>query len=400
MTTGEASASTAPALRDAAGLYLHIPFCSAICPYCDFAVRVGRREQRKRFVDTLLLEISRHEGGGFAPVDTIYFGGGTPSMLEVGDLERLLEAIRRTFRPLPGTSVFFEANPEDIDRANLEAWRRLGVGTLTLGVQSFDDDELRFLGRRHDAKAALRSVELALDAGFETVSIDLIYGLPDQSAEALRRNLEQAVALQPDHLSCYELEVHQRTTFGKRAARGELAELPDDAQAELFLLTHRHLADAGYPGYEVSNFARAPEHHSRHNRKYWRHVPYLGLGPSAHSFDGKRRRWWNHRQLPRWERALTSEPSPEAGSEVLATRDLALETIMLALRTAAGIDLAAFEQRFGFDLARRNQPLIERSVASGLLRHQDGRLAPTLEGLAVADGLAAAFTVEATLETG
>ncbi len=378
-----------------AGLYLHIPFCSAICPYCDFAVRVGRRDKRQRFVDTLLLEIARHEnaleeGTPFASVDTVYLGGGTPSLLEPGDLERLLDELRRTFRPRPDTRIYLEANPEDVGAASLEAWRRLGVGTLSLGVQSFDDDELRYLGRRHDAAVARRSVELASAAGFETLSVDLIYGLPGQGSGAWRRNLERAVELGPDHFSCYELVVHPRTTFGKRHARGELAELPADEQAELFLLTHRALAAAGYEGYEVSNFARSPAHRSRHNRKYWRHVPYLGLGPSAHSFDG-RRRWWNQRLLARWERAVRAGSRPVAGEETLAPGDLALETVMLALRTAAGIDLERFEERFGFDLAERNRALVARLTADRLLSLERGRLAPTAEGLAVAECLAAAF---------
>ena len=380
-------------MSEPAGLYLHVPFCSAICPYCDFAVRVGRREKRRRFVESLLLEIAQHEdAGAFAPVDSIYFGGGTPSLLETEDLERLLDAVGRVFRPAADTRVYLEANPEDIDRARLEAWRRLGVGTLSLGVQSFDEDELRFLGRRHDAAAARRAVELALEAGFETVSIDLIYGLPGQDEIGWRHNLElAAMTLAPDHISCYELEVHERTTFGKRRERGELVELPWDAQAELFRLTHRFLDFAGYRGYEVSNFARAPEHRSRHNRKYWRHAPYLGLGPSAHSFDGDRRRWWNERLLPRWERAVRDRLEPVESAEVLALPDLALETIMLGLRTDRGIDLAAFERRFGFDLVERDQALVERSVAGGLLRYEAGRLLPTLEGMAVADALAASF---------
>ncbi len=390
--------------EEPAGLYLHVPFCSAICPYCDFAVLVGRRDKRQRFVDTLLAEIAlyasrqrsanepsrQRRANETQSPDTIYFGGGTPSLLEHDDLERLLEAIRRTFAPRPGTRIYLEANPEDIEPASLDAWRRLGVGTLTLGVQSFDDDELRFLGRRHDAAASRRAIELALAAGFDTVSVDLIFGLPGQSARRWRRNLELVEALGPGHLSCYELEVHERTTFGKRRARGELDELPNDEQAELFLLTHRLLAEAGYDGYEVSNFARARQHRSRHNRKYWRHVPYLGLGPSAHSFDG-RRRWWNERLLPRWQRALDEGASPEAGSETLTPEDLALETIMLGLRTAAGVDLERFEQHFGFDLAERNSEHLERSIAAGRLRREDRRIVPTLEGLAVADGLAAGF---------
>ncbi len=380
--------------QEPAGLYLHLPFCSAICPYCDFAVRVGRREKRKRFVETLLAEIALHADTPFAPVDTVYFGGGTPSILEPENLQRLLDAIRRTYRPLPDTRLYLEANPEDVDSGNLEAWRGLGVGTLSLGVQSFDDAELRILGRRHDAADSRRAVALALEAGFESVSVDLIYGLPGQDAESWRRNLEQAVALDPDHLSCYQLEVHRKTTFGKRRARGELAELPGARQAELFLLTHRWLAGAGYDGYEVSNFGRSKEHRSRHNRKYWNHAPYLGLGPSAHSFDGRRRRWWNQRLLVRWERVVRAGKRPLEGSETLGDDDLALETIMLGLRTADGIDLARFEQRFGFDLAAANRSTVERAVADGLLRHRDGRLAPTTEGFAVADGLAASLDVD------
>ncbi len=380
--------------RDVApGLYLHLPFCSAICPYCDFAVLVGGREKRHRFVDTLLSEIALHAGlSTLTGVDTIYLGGGTPSLVEAEDLALILDAVGETFAPRPDTRIYLEANPEDVDASSLAAWRRLGVGTLSLGVQSFDDGALSFLGRRHDAAASRRSVELSVAAGFDTVSVDLIYGLPGQDPRAWRRDLEAATALGPDHLSCYELEVHERTAFGKRRARGELEELPDAEQAELFLATHRVLAAAGYEGYEVSNFARAPAHRSRHNRKYWRHVPYLGLGPSAHSFDG-RRRWWNERSLPRWERAVRAGARPEAGSETLSAGDLALETVMLGLRTAAGVDLARFEARFGFDLAARNRALVDRLRDEELLTPEPGRLAPTLEGMARADGLAAAFEV-------
>ena len=381
------------------GLYLHVPFCSAICPYCDFAVRVGRREKRIRFVDTLLSEIGREAGTrpGFAGagIDTIYLGGGTPSILDREDLERILAAVRRAFAPRPDAQIFLEANPEDVGARSLAAWRRLDVSFLSLGVQSFDRRDLAFLGRRHTPAEARRSVELALGAGFETVSVDLIYGLPHHDLAAWRRTLEQAVGLGPQHLSCYELEIHRRTTFGKRRARGELEELPEAEQAELFLATHRLLRERGYRGYEVSNFARAPAggppaHESRHNRKYWRHVPYLGLGPSAHSFDG-RRRWWNERLLPRWEKKVRrGEPGTE-GSEVLDDRQLALETLMLGLRTARGVDLERFRRRFGYDLVERHRARVERLVEEERLRLAGGRLVPTLEGLAVADAIAASL---------
>ncbi len=371
-----------------AGLYVHIPFCSAICPYCDFAVLVGNSGRRRRFVETLLLEIGLHVDSPFSPVDTIYFGGGTPSLLDPPDLERLLSAIRKVFKPTAEARIYLEANPEDIGRAALSAWLDLGVTTLSLGVQSFDDDELRFLGRRHTANEARRAVELASKAEFETVSVDLIYGLPDQSAGAVRRNLETAASLEPEHLSCYELEIHRRTTFGKRRARGELSELPNEKQADLFCLTHETLEATGYEGYEVSNFAREPVHRSTHNRKYWRHVPYLGLGPSAHSFDS-RRRWWNERSMTAWERAICSGRRPEAGGETLTRQDLALEKIMLGLRTREGLNLEDFALDSGTDLLASKMPTVQRAMDEGLLCLEADRLKPTLKGFAVADGLAA-----------
>ncbi|HYO12699.1 MAG TPA: radical SAM family heme chaperone HemW [Thermoanaerobaculia bacterium] len=374
------------------GLYLHIPFCSAICPYCDFAVLTGGRERRGRFVDHLISEINlwKADAPAFPGIDTIYFGGGTPSALEPGDLARILETVRRNLSVQDDAWVFFEANPEDVTPESIRAWRDLGVRFLSLGIQSFDADALRFLGRRHTPEEARRSVELSRSAGFDTISIDLIYGLPGQTLEDWRRILEDAVALTPDHVSCYQLTIHEGTPFGFRLARGKMTELPEEAQGELFLFTHEFLRDAGIPGYEVSNFARSPEHRSRHNQKYWHHVPYLGLGPSAHSFSGNRR-WWNERKINPYEARIDAGERPVAGSEELTSRDLALEAVMLGMRTVDGIDLPRFREHYGVDLLKRNEPLIERLLREGLLRVEGGRLVPTLAGLAVTDSLARAF---------
>lgn len=372
-----------------AGLYLHVPFCSAICPYCDFAVLTGGRERRAGFVEHLLAEMRLWAGAPFA-FDTIYFGGGTPSALEPEELARIVEASRAAFLIDKDAWTFLEANPEDVTPESLRAWRELGVRTLSLGVQSFDASTLRFLGRRHDPLGARRGVELALEAGFHTVSLDLIYGSPEESPETWRRTLEEAVRLRPDHISCYQLTFHEGTPFGFRLGRGEMAEIPETAQADLFDLTHRFLADHGYPGYEVSNFARSPEHRSRHNQKYWDHTPYLGLGPSAHSFAGMRR-WWNERKLGPYEKRIEEGEKPVAGSEELKPRDLALEALMLGLRTRAGVDLVRFRERYGIDLETENRPLIERLGEEGLLEKREGTLAPTLAGFAVADSLARAF---------
>lgn len=380
----------------AAGLYLHVPFCSAVCPYCDFAVMVGGPRRRAVYLDAVLTEIGLHAGWR-QRFDTVYLGGGTPSALAPDELGRLLAALAAGLDLGAAAWIQLEANPEDVDRAALAAWRDLGVATLSLGVQSFDAGSLAFLGRRHDPEQSRRSVELARAAGFASVSLDLIYGLPGQTAAAWRRQLEQAVALAPDHISCYQLTVHQGTPFALRRDRGELAEAPEPLQAELFDLTHAFLADAGWPAYEVSNFAAAPEHRSRHNVKYWSHVPYLGLGPSAHSFDGDRRRWWNERRLGPYRGRLARGRRPVAGGEVLADADLALEALMLALRTADGLDRAHFRRRYGVDPAAADPVTAERLAEAGLVTLTAERLAPTRAGLAVADSLAAAFDLAAAV---
>ena len=372
-----------------AGLYLHVPFCARVCPYCDFAVRTGDRARRARYVDRLLAEIELYAD---YPVrfDTIYFGGGTPSSLAPEELARILEAVRGRLSCAERTWVFLEANPEDVSRESVGAFRQLGVDTLSLGVQSLDPAGLAFLGRRHDVADARRSVELAREAGFLTVSIDLIYGLPGQRPEDWRAEIDRALALEPQHVSCYQLTIHPDTRFGRLEQRGRLTQLPTDEQADLFRLAHRHLEAAGLSGYEVSQFARAPEHRSRHNLKYWDHTPYLGLGPSAHSFQADRR-WWNLRRTDPWQAAIERGQRPVEGAETLGPRALALEALMTGLRTHAGVGLDRWKERFGSDLLGVNAPLIERLETAVLLKLERDRLVPTLDGLAVADGLAAQF---------
>ncbi len=374
------------------GLYLHVPFCSAICPYCDFAVLTGGPEKRRRFVSTLRDEIALWAGSEWRGFDTIYLGGGTPSALAPAEIGEILEAVRAAFPERGEARIFLEANPEDASPEAFAALRALGVATLSLGVQSFRAEELVFLGRRHTAEEGTRAFHLAREAGFPTVSLDLIFGLPDQTPESWRESLEAAVALEADHISCYQLTIHEGTPFGFRRDRGRLSEMPEPAQAEIFELTHRLLASAGYEAYEVSNFARSPEHRSRHNQKYWRHVPYLGLGPSAHSFDG-RRRWWNERKLAPWQRRIESGEKPIADSETLTGRDLALEALMLGLRTKEGIDLEQVKERYGVDLEAKNAALLRRLTEQNLVILGEGRLRPTLQGFAVADGLAREFEV-------
>jgi putative oxygen-independent coproporphyrinogen III oxidase len=374
-----------------AGLYLHIPFCSRICPYCDFAVRTGDIARRRRFVDHLVAEIELYQDCSLL-FDTIYFGGGTPSMLADDDLGRILEAARSRLRFARATRTYLEANPEDVTGPALVAWKRLGVETLSLGVQSLDPNGLELLGRRHTVEDAARAVSLSLAAGFRTVSVDLIYGRPDQSTSDWQQELDRAVALEPDHVTCYQLTVHDRTRFGLLEKRGQLTQLSNEAQGELFRLTHRHLEASGYRGYEVSQFAADPAHRSRHNLKYWDHTSYLGLGPSAHSFEG-RRRWWNFRRTDAWQERVARAVRPVEASETLDDRALALESLMLGFRTHAGVDTHRLRSRWGVELLGSNAELVRRLESDGLISVVDGRLAPTLEGLAVADSLATLFVV-------
>ncbi|HEV7667548.1 MAG TPA: radical SAM family heme chaperone HemW [Thermoanaerobaculia bacterium] len=374
------------------GLYLHVPFCSAICPYCDFAVLTGGAEKRRRFVASILTEIALWADSGWRGFDTIYFGGGTPSALAPEQIGEILDRVYATFPESRDARIFLEANPEDASAESFAALRALEVATLSLGVQTFEPEELAFLGRRHTPEQGERAFHLAREAGFPTVSLDLIFGLPDQTPATWRRSLEAAVRLGADHISCYQLTIHEGTPFGFRRDRGHLAEMPEPAQAEIFHLTHQLLGDAGYEGYEVSNFALTPQHRSRHNQKYWRHVPYLGLGPSAHSFDGERR-WWNERKLGPWEANIDQHTRPIADSEVLTPANLALEALMLGLRTKEGLDLGLFRERYGVDLEARNAELLDRAILDGMLVREGESLKPTLGGFAVADGLARDFEV-------
>ncbi len=372
----------------APGLYIHIPFCAAVCPYCDFAVVKASEPRRRAFVPTLLEEMAlAASGGDWGGFDTVYFGGGTPSLLAEEELAEVLETARRRLGVVASARVFLEANPEHVNASSLAAWKRLGVSFLSLGVQSLDNEELRFLGRAHTAAEARAAVDAAMAAGFDTVSFDLIYGLPGQSRAAWERNLGAALTLSPQHLSCYQLTVHEGTPFGLRARRGQLRELADESQAELFVTTHQLAAAAGVPGYEVSNFARAPEHRSAHNQKYWYHVPYLGLGPSAHSFDG-RERFWNEANLSRYRTAVRRGERPIAGSETLSLEQRALEALMLGLRTTAGLDLASFREQFRYNLLASDHQRLDELEADGWVRVEGHRLSLTLKGLAVADWVA------------
>ncbi|MGB0751562.1 MAG: radical SAM family heme chaperone HemW [Gammaproteobacteria bacterium] len=366
-----------------AGLYIHIPYCSAVCPYCDFAVRVGSSTERTKFPDKLIAELALINDWAY-PIDTIYFGGGTPSILSASALAQVLDAASKRLPVEPDARIHLEANPEDVTPQRLKAWRAIGVEFLSLGIQSFDDKELAWLGRRHDGEHARTVLAEALQAGFHTVSADLIFGLPAQTLASLERNTDTLETLTPQHASLYQLTIHEGTTFGGLAERGKLTELDNSPQAELFRFAHEGLGALGLNAYEVSNFACNEAHRSSHNQKYWAHVPYLGIGPSAHSFDGKNR-WWNERTVTAYGRALEKNLRPVQECEQLSKEDVALEMLMLRLRTVDGLNLGEFTDKTDVDLVETNRTTISMLVEEGYLVHQNDLLAPTLKGLAVAD---------------
>jgi len=367
------------------GLYIHIPFCVQKCTYCGF-YSVTDRTRIPGFLTALGREaLSCREG--WSRFGTLYIGGGTPSILTADDLGQMIDSIQMAFTIDAAAEITVEVNPGDLDAAYLRRLRIAGVNRLSIGCQSFDDQTLRFLDRRHTAGQAGEAIRLAREAGFANLAVDLIYGIPGQSIACWSETLGEAVAFAPDHLSCYQLTVEEGTPFAGRCQSGEIA-LPDDAlQADFFLMTSLILEESGYDHYEVSNFARLPETQSRHNKKYWDHTPYLGLGPAAHSFDG-RRRWWNTRSIDAYIRDLAAGKTAVEASELLTLDQLRSEALFLGFRTRRGVDLGDFRRRFGCDIVKEKREFLKTLEDEGLVEIRDGFLRPTRAGMAVADSLA------------
>jgi len=318
-------------------LYLHVPFCARRCSYCDFAIAVRRRTPDAEYVGAIEAEWRWHrEAGGWGgPVESLYLGGGTPSRLGVESLARLVALVDDELGFAADPEITLEVNPEDVAPSLAAGWRRAGIGRISLGIQSFDDEVLRWMHRVHDRATALRAVGVLREAGVENLSLDLIYGLPTELGRGWADDLDTALALGPDHLSFYGLTVEDRTPLGRWVDRGLAAPAPDVRFEAEYLATHRALVGAGFRHYEVSN-AGLPGKESRHNRAYWTGRPYLGLGPSAHSFR-EGRRWWNEREWVAYRRRVASGAGAVAGEERLTPAQAVLESRYLGLRTDQGI---------------------------------------------------------------
>ncbi len=382
-------------------VYLHVPFCRRRCTYCDFSIAVRKRIPAREYVDAVVQELrqgltdpGREPGDlgagvtdpvgatdpGREVLETIYFGGGTPSLLPPGAVAELLTSLRDVFHLTSlrdDFEVTLEANPEDVTLETAAAWRRAGINRVSLGAQSFDDRVLQWMHRSHDAARIAAAVRTLRDTGVDNISLDLIFALPTMLERDWARDLEQAVALGPAHLSLYGLTVEERTPLARWISRGAAAPPDDDRYADEYLLAHSRLAACGYRFYEVSNAARDGRR-SRHNSAYWSGRPYRGLGPAAHSFDGAMRRW----NLAAWEayrRAVASGRSPVASQEVLTDEQRELERVYLALRTDAGLDVAS--------LSRPLPPSTARWLERGWAQVRNDRLVCTPEGWLRLDAL-------------
>ena len=320
-------------------LYIHVPFCARRCSYCDFAIAVRRQVPSADFASAILTEWSRwqdHESWATAPaIQTIYFGGGTPSRLDPGDVERIIARIGADRAVADGAEVTLEANPDDVTPARAGAWRSAGINRVSLGVQSFDSRVLAWMHRTHSAEQVAPAAEAIRAAGIAELSLDLIFALPEELQRNWPRDLELALALRPDHLSMYGLTVEPATPLGRWTARGEVSVPPDDRWAADFLYADERIRSAGYEHYEVSN-AALPGRRARHNSAYWTRAPFIGMGPSAHSGFGVHRRW-NIRDWAAYERAVAAGGDPTAGSETLDAAAIRLEQLYLGLRTSDGL---------------------------------------------------------------
>lgn len=368
-------------------LYLHIPFCLSKCSYCDFTSFAQPDIAPDRYVELLREELHlRSSRLGPHVVPTIYFGGGTPSLLSPDQIIRLLATIGSHFTVEPAAEITLEANPGTVTPASLAGYLAAGINRLSIGIQSLDSLQLELLGRIHSADEARTAFQSARTAGFSNIGIDLMHGLPGQTLPAWQGTLQEAVALNPEHISVYGLSVEEGTPFAKWAEQGELCLPEEELAAAMFELTTVFLCNAGYEQYEISNFAR-PGYRSRHNQVYWQRGSYLGFGAGAHSFlnvQGLGRRWENPPTLAEYAAAVCGERLPE-GEVALTRKEAMSEFMFLGLRLLAGVDMAEFARQFGVALEQAFPEVVGMLCSKGLLQEEGSLLRLTPKGLLLAN---------------
>ncbi len=380
-------------------LYLHIPYCQAKCPYCDFNSHAVASWPEDDYVRALIAEIERRARE--APwagrrLKTIFFGGGTPSLFRPESIGAVLASAERNFGIESGAEVTLEANPGTVDAAKLAGMRAAGINRISFGAQSFNDARLKFLGRIHGAAETREAARLARRAGFERLNLDLIFAVPGQSVDEALDDIAEAAALGPDHISAYNLTFEEGTAFFTEMKRGRIRPIDSDRQAEFYAAVRAELPRRGYAMYEISNYA-PPGHEARHNLSYWRLESYLGLGAGAHSFargesgGGGGRRWWNERMPARYVELALEGGLAEAGGETVDTTRARGEFVFLNLRLRAGFKLADFEARFGESFDSLFGARAARLFEGELLVRAEGRIYLSERGLELADSVFAEF---------
>ncbi|MBV5348257.1 radical SAM family heme chaperone HemW [bacterium] len=373
-----------------AGIYLHIPFCRKRCHYCDF-FKSTDLSQKARLLDGLNKElIGRARELASEEINTIYLGGGTPSVLLIGELKDLLQTIGQNYQVSPEAEITMEANPDDLSQAILSVLREIGFNRLSMGVQSFSESDLKLMNRRHGVMQAIQSVKWAKTAGFANISIDLIYGLPNQTLEEWERNVRIAVELDVQHISAYNLTYHEGTVFYDRLKKGILKELPDELSLQQFEMLISILKDAGFEHYEISNFCK-PGLYSQHNSSYWKSKKYLGIGPSAHSFDLQTRRW-NVSSVSGYLDGIENN-KPFSETEILSEQDRYNDYIITGLRTIWGTSEELIQTEFSENYLVHFQKVKDKYLNSGHVSETSGKICLSPEGLFISDQIMADFMV-------
>jgi oxygen-independent coproporphyrinogen III oxidase len=369
------------------GLYVHIPFCSAICNYCNFNRGLFESDLKARYVDALVREIQ--QAGSAASADTIYFGGGTPSLLEASEVARIVRTCREAFDVTDDAEVTLEANPESVDPVRLTALRNAGVNRLSFGVQSFRDVELRRLSRLHDAGRARAAMREAREAGFDNVSLDLMMWLPEQRVDEWLSNVDAAIECNPEHMSLYLLEVYPNAPLKDDMARARWSQAPDDDAATMYVTAMERLEAAGYHQYEISNVAK-PGRASRHNLKYWTDGEWFGFGCGAHgTIDGVRTK--NVSGIPDYIDSIARGQPVTSGVRRMDAAERLGDALFTGLRLTCGIDLDAVQKRYGVDVWQKYHGDLAPFVEAGVLRHEGSRLVLTRGGMLLANEVMAVF---------
>lgn len=375
-----------------AGLYIHIPFCKQACYYCDFHFSTNQ-QKRSDLVDAICKElILQKEYLQHQPLKTIYYGGGTPSILSDGELQLIQKTILSHYDLKETIEVTLEANPDDLSLEKLVQLKKIGINRLSIGIQSFDDNVLSFLHRVHDKKMAIETFQNARDVGFSNISIDLIYAIPGQDHDQWRKNIELAIALQPEHISAYSLTIEEKTVFGKWSATGKLNKVPDEIAAIQMESLVTILEGNGYDQYEVSNFCR-PEFQAVHNSNYWKGDHYLGVGPSAHTYNGVSRQYNignNHQYI----RSIANGKIPFE-SEMLTREDKINEYLLTTLRTSWGCDLQKLEADLQHDVRKSHHSYLNQLLQNELASLSGDNLTLTKKGMMLADKIASDLFVTA-----